>query len=140
VLNVEHGQEHVERLFSESSIADTGNPLSWSFGRESESQGLANGKGGKVIIIFLVVTNLTNRSAKLKNTESGLGHLDSPAIELLHLFPTDTRIRDITVDRHVAISLIGNGFEECRTTSTRTTEDETHFSRLQHTGSLVKNS
>lgn len=59
VLDVQHGEEHVEDLFPKGGVGHTGDLLPRRLGLEGESDGLGDGEGGQVVVVFLVVDDLT---------------------------------------------------------------------------------
>lgn len=73
VFDVQHGQEHFEDFFPELLVGDTWYLLSRGFGLKGKSKGLCNSKGGKMVIVLLVVCDLTD-------CQFGIERLDSPSI------------------------------------------------------------
>jgi hypothetical protein len=63
VFDVEHRQEHSEDLFLELFVAETFNLSLGGLGVESESKSLTDSESREMIIVFLVVDYLTDRSA-----------------------------------------------------------------------------
>jgi len=117
VLDVEHLEQGVEELFTELMLGDAAGELSGGLASEGGLDSLPDGQGGQVLVVFLAVQYLSS-------------------VLLLHLLGAQALVDDLPLDLLVTLTVVGDGLQKGRRTTTRSGEDETHLTGSQETGKV----
>jgi hypothetical protein len=142
VLDVEHLEQGVEELFTELVLGDAAGELSGGLASEGGLDGLPDGQGGQVLVVCEIARVCVSRRLWMTLFVSLLPLLtflavqDLSSVLFLHLLGAQALVDDLPLDLLITLTVVGDGLQKGRRTTSRSGEDETHLTRSQETGKV----